>query len=93
MIPTPAPTVTATKTDQSATVAGNGESGYEDKNMGGCGAARFVAKESAGQVKHGDGLPALEAVVNSPVGLALDPQGLLYVCERGENKIRRARLW
>ena len=25
------------------TVAGNGESGYEDKNMGGCGAARFVA--------------------------------------------------
>jgi sugar lactone lactonase YvrE len=75
------------------TVAGNGESGYEDKNMGGCGAARFVAKESAGQLKHGDGLPALEAVVNSPVGLALDPQGLLYICERGENKIRRARLW
>ncbi|HYM37396.1 MAG TPA: hypothetical protein VES96_03245 [Nitrospiraceae bacterium] len=75
------------------TVAGNGESGYEDKNMGGCGAARFVAKESAGQLKHGDGLPAVEAVVNSPVGLALDPQGLLYICERGENKIRRARLW
>ncbi len=74
------------------TVAGNGESGYEDKNMGGCGAARFVAKESAGQLKHGDGLPAVEAVVNSPVGLALDPQGLLYICERGENKIRRARL-
>jgi sugar lactone lactonase YvrE len=75
------------------TVAGNGESGYEDKNMGGCGAARFVAKESAGQLKHGDGLLAVEAVVNSPVGLALDPQGLLYVCERGENKIRRVRLW
>jgi DNA-binding beta-propeller fold protein YncE len=75
------------------TVAGNGESGYEDKNMGGCGAARFVAKESAGQLKHGDGLLAVEAVVNSPVGLALDPQGLLYICERGENKIRRARLW
>ncbi len=81
------------KTGMITTVAGNGESGYEDKNMGGCGAARFVAKESAGKVKHGDGLPALEAVVNSPVGLALDPQGLLYVCERGENKIRRARLW
>jgi len=81
------------RTGMITTVAGNGESGYEDKNMGGCGAARFVAKESAGQVKHGDGLPALEAVVNSPVGLALDPQGLLYVCERGENKIRRARLW
>ena len=30
------------------TVAGNGDSGYEDKNMGGCGAARFVAKESPG---------------------------------------------
>jgi hypothetical protein len=81
------------RTGAITTVAGNGESGYEDKNMGGCGAARFVAKESAGQLKHGDGLPALEAVVNSPVGLALDPQGLLYVCERGENKIRRARLW
>jgi DNA-binding beta-propeller fold protein YncE len=81
------------RTGAITTVAGNGESGYEDKNMGGCGAARFVAKESAGQLKHGDGLPALEAVVNSPVGLALDPQGLLYVCERGENKIRRARIW
>jgi sugar lactone lactonase YvrE len=81
------------ETGMITTVAGNGESGYEDKNMGGCGAARFVAKESAGKVKHGDGLPALEAVVNSPVGLALDPQGLLYICERGENKIRRARLW
>lgn len=81
------------KTGVITTVAGNGESGYEDKNMGGCGAARFVAKESAGQLKHGDGLLAVEAVVNSPVGLALDPQGLLYICERGENKIRRARLW
>ncbi len=81
------------KTGIITTVAGNGESGYEDKNMGGCGAARFVAKESAGQLKHGDGLLAVEAVVNSPVGLALDPQGLLYICERGENKIRRARLW
>jgi len=75
------------------TVAGNGDSGYEDKNMGGCGAARFVAKESAGTVKHGDGLLAVEAVVNSPVGLALDSQGYLYICERGENKIRRVKLW
>ena len=75
------------------TVAGNGDSGYEDKNMGGCGAARFVAKESAGTVKHGDGLLAVEAVVNSPVGLALDSQGHLYICERGENKIRRVKLW
>ncbi|WP_447984418.1 hypothetical protein [Nitrospira sp. Nam74] len=75
------------------TVAGNGDSGYEDKHMGGCGAARFVAKESAGMIKHGDGLLSTEAVVNSPVGLALDSQGSLYVCERGENKIRRAKLW
>jgi sugar lactone lactonase YvrE len=75
------------------TVAGNGDSGYEDKNMGGCGAARFVAKESAGTVKHGDGLLGVEAVVNSPVGLALDSQGYLYICERGENKIRRVKLW
>jgi hypothetical protein len=75
------------------TVAGNGDSGYEDKNMGGCGAARFVAKESAGALKHGDGLLGVEAVVNSPVGLALDSLGHLYICERGENKIRRVRLW
>jgi hypothetical protein len=75
------------------TVAGNGDSGYEDRNMGGCGAARFVAKESAGTVKHGDGLLGVEAVVNSPVGLSLDSQGYLYICERGENKIRRVKLW
>jgi hypothetical protein len=74
------------------TVAGNGDSGYEDKNMGGCGAARFVAKESAGTLKHGDGLLGTEAVVNSPVGLALDSQRHLYICERGENKIRRVKL-
>ncbi len=74
------------------TVAGNGDSGYEDKNMGGCGAARFVAKEDAATLKHGDGLLAVDAVVNSPVGLALDAQGHLYICERGENKIRRVKL-
>ncbi len=81
------------KTGVITTIAGNGDSGYEDKNMGGCGMARFVAKESAGMIKHGDGLLAVEAVVNSPVGLALDSQGHLYICERGENKIRRAKLW
>ncbi|HZS12263.1 MAG TPA: hypothetical protein VFA38_08435 [Nitrospirales bacterium] len=75
------------------TVAGNGDSGYEDKHMGGCGAARFVQKEGTGMVKHGDGLLATEAVVNSPVGLALDAHGCLYMCERAENKIRRTRLW
>jgi len=52
-----------------------------------------VAKESAGTVKHGDGLLGVEAVVNSPVGLSLDSQGYLYICERGENKIRRVKLW
>ncbi|MGH7227902.1 MAG: hypothetical protein ACREIH_01700 [Nitrospiraceae bacterium] len=81
------------KTGLITTVAGNGDSGYEDKNMGGCGMARFVAKEAAGMIKHGDGLLAIEAVVNSPVGLALDSQGYLYICERGENKIRRTKLW
>ena len=74
------------------TVAGNGDSGYDDKNMGGCGAARFVAKEDAGMLKHGDGLQAIEAVVNSPAGLALDSQGFLYICERNENKIRRVKV-
>jgi DNA-binding beta-propeller fold protein YncE len=81
------------KTGIITTVAGTGDSGYEDKNMGGCGMARFVAKEAAGLIKHGDGHLAVEAVVNSPVGLALDSQGCLYICERGENKIRRAKLW
>ncbi len=80
------------KTGLIATVAGNGDSGYEDKNIGGCGAARFVAKESAGMLKHGDGLLGTEAVVNSPVGLAVDSQSHLYICERGENKIRRLKL-
>ncbi|MBI4401038.1 MAG: hypothetical protein HY581_05355 [Nitrospirae bacterium] len=81
------------KTGIITTVAGNGDSGYEDKNMGGCGMARFVAKEDAGLIKHGDGHLAVEAVANSPVGLALDSHGYLYICERGENKIRRAKLW
>ncbi len=75
------------------TIAGNGDSGYEDKNMGGCGAARFVAKEDAGMLKHGDGNLAVDAVVNAPSGLALDGQGHLYICERNENKVRRVKLW
>ena len=74
------------------TVVGNGDSGYDDKNMGGCGAARFVAKEDAGMLKHGDGLAATEAIVNTPAGLTLDSKGYLYICERNENKIRRVKL-
>lgn len=81
------------ETGMIATIAGNGDSGYEDKHMGGCGAARFVAKDEVLQAKIGDAPVATEAVVNSPVGLALDRQGHLYVCERGENRIRRVRLW
>jgi DNA-binding beta-propeller fold protein YncE len=80
------------KTGIITTVAGNGDSGYDDKNMGGCGAARFVAKEDAGMLKHGDGLIATEAIVNTPAGLTLDSQGNLYICERNENKIRRAKV-
>lgn len=76
-----------------STVAGNGDSGYDDKNMGGCGAARFVAKEETGLLKHGDGNLAVNAVVNSPAGLALDSKGNLYICERNENKIRKVTLW
>lgn len=75
------------------TIAGNGDSGYDDKNMGGCGAARFVAKEDAGMLKHGDGNLAVDAVVNAPSGLALDGRGYLYICERNENKVRRVKLW
>lgn len=80
------------RTGTITTVAGNGDSGYEDKHMGGCGAARFVAKDGPGMAKHGDGLLAVDAVVNSPVGLDLDSRGYLYICERGENKIRRVKL-
>ena len=80
-------------TGEIETIAGNGDSGYEDKNMGGCGAARFVAKEDAGMLKHGDGNLAVDAVVNAPSGLALDGQGHLYICERNENKVRRVKLW
>jgi DNA-binding beta-propeller fold protein YncE len=75
------------------TVAGTGESGYEEQHMGGCGAARFVAKQAASQLKPSNSVLALEAIVNAPVGLAFDPQGFLYICERGENRIRRLRLW
>ena len=59
----------------------------------GCGAARFVAKEETGLLKHGDGSFAIDAVVNAPSGLALDAQGYLYMCERNENKIRRVKIW
>lgn len=75
------------------TAAGNGDSGYDDKNMGGCGAARFVAKEGADMLAHGDGNLAVNAVVNAPSGLTLDALGYLYICERNENKIRRVKLW
>src|SRR6266581_2616246 len=76
------------------TVAGNGESGYKDSGaMGGCGMAKFVKAVDKEMIKHGDGRVAVEAVVNSPAGLALDQNGFLYICERGENKIRRLKLY
>lgn len=76
------------------TVAGNGESGYKDSGaMGGCGMAKFVKAVDKEMIKHGDGRVAAEAVINSPAGLALDPNGFLYICERGENKIRRLKLY
>jgi sugar lactone lactonase YvrE len=76
------------------TIAGNGESGYKDSGaMGGCGMAKFVKAVDREMIKHGDGRVALEAVVNSPAGLALDANGFLFMCERGENKIRRLKLY
>jgi DNA-binding beta-propeller fold protein YncE len=76
------------------TIAGNGESGYKDSgNMGGCGMAKFVKAVDKEMIKHGDGRIAVEAVVNSPAGLALDSNGFLFICERGENKIRRLKLY
>jgi len=76
------------------TVAGNGESGYKDSGaMGGCGMAKFVKAVDKEMIKHGDGRVAVEAVVNSPAGLTLDQTGFLYICERGENKIRRLKLY
>ncbi len=76
------------------TVAGIGDSGYKDSGaMGGCGMAKFVKAVDKEMIKHGDGRVAVEAVVNSPAGLALDANGFLYICERGENKIRRLKLY
>jgi len=76
------------------TVAGNGESGYKESGaMGGCGMAKFVKAVDKDMIKHGDGRVAVEAVVNSPAGLTLDPTGFLFMCERGENKIRRLKLF
>jgi secreted PhoX family phosphatase len=76
------------------TIAGTGDSGYKDSGaMGGCGMAKFVKAVDKEMIKHGDGRVAVEAVVNSPAGLALDPNGFLYICERGENKIRRLKLY
>jgi DNA-binding beta-propeller fold protein YncE len=76
------------------TIAGNGESGYKDSGaMGGCGMAKFVKAVDKEMIKHGDGRVAVEAVVNSPAGLALDANGFLFMCERGENKIRRLKLY
>ncbi|TLY34577.1 MAG: hypothetical protein E6K60_12960 [Nitrospirae bacterium] len=76
-----------------STVAGNGDSGYKESGaMGGCGAAKFVKAVDKEMIKHGDGRVAIDAVVNSPAGLALDANGSLFICERGENKIRRLKL-
>ena len=78
----------------STTIAGNGESGYKESGaMGGCGLAAFVKAVDKEAIKHGDGRVAVEAVVNSPAGLALDRNGFLFICERGENKIRRLKLY
>lgn len=75
------------------TVAGTGESGYKESGaMGGCGMAKFVKAVDKEAIKHGDGRVAIEAVVNSPAGLAFDVQGWLYISERGENKIRRLKV-
>src|SRR5207245_9781417 len=75
-------------------VAGNGESGYKGSGaMGGCGMAKFVKAVDKEMIKHGDGRVAVDAVVNSPAGLTLDQNGFLYICERGENKIRRLKLY
>ncbi len=37
----------------------------------------------------GDGGPGIEAQLNSPTRMALDPQGLLYFCDTENNVIRR----
>jgi uncharacterized protein (TIGR03437 family) len=37
----------------------------------------------------GDGGPAVQAHIETPTGLAFDPQGNLYIAEAGRNRIRR----
>jgi sugar lactone lactonase YvrE len=47
--------------------------------IGGTGAAGFA----------GDGCPAVDAQLNEPLGLALDPVGNVYIADRFNNRIRR----
>src|SRR2546428_10470086 len=75
------------------TVAGNGESGYKDSGaMGGCGMGKFVKAVDKGMINHGDGRVAVGAGVNSPGGLTMDQNGVLYICQGGDDKIRRVKL-
>jgi len=56
------------------------------------GAARLRGKRMAGTVKHGDDSRSGGRRQLSSRTLTGLP-GYLYICERGENKIRRLKLW
>jgi uncharacterized protein (TIGR03437 family) len=49
--------------------------------------APFAGNDTPGY--SGDNGPALNAQLNSPVGLALDSQGNLYIADAGNNRVRR----
>ena len=53
------------------------------------GSATIVAGESSQIGYNGDGIAATSALLNQPTGLAVDSTGNIYICDSGNNRIRK----